>query len=90
MAERKESKIITETSKWDSLFGRSNYILMLISIFLVILGCLLMMGGRTDNPHEFNYNEIFSFRRITLAPLCIMIGFIMAIYGILKNPKNPS
>ncbi len=47
-----------------------------------------MIGGRTDNPSEFNYNEIFSFRRITLAPILIMIGFIVAIYAILKSPKQ--
>lgn len=88
MIKKNESKSEKNNNLLPLLFDKSNYVFFLISVLLVIGGCLLMIGGRNDNPNEFNYNEIFSFRRITLAPLCIMLGFVVAIYAILKKPKN--
>ena len=70
------------------LFDKENYIWMIAGGALVFIGFLLMSGGRSANPHEFHYDEIFSFRRITVAPLVIMFGYITAIYGIMKKPKE--
>jgi hypothetical protein len=66
--------------------GKENYKLMAIGFFVIILGFILLVGGHSDDPNVFNY-DIFSFRRITLAPLILLAGFIFEIYAIMKNTK---
>lgn len=68
-------------------FSRMNYILMVIGVVFILVGFLLMVGGGSDDPNVFN-PEIFSFRRITLAPIVVMIGFIIEIAAIMYKPKN--
>lgn len=64
-----------------------NYKLMLIGLLVIIIGFILMSGGGSDDPNVFN-KEIFSFRRITLAPIVVLAGFIFEIYAIMVRPKN--
>ncbi len=72
--------------KTESLpLTRENYILMAIGFAIVLIGFILMIGGKSTNPTEYN-PEIFSFRRITLAPMVILFGFIFEIYAIMKKP----
>jgi hypothetical protein len=71
----------------DFAFGRVNYVLMLSGIGLILVGFALMSGGKPDDPAAFN-PEIFSFRRITLAPIVVMAGFILNIYAIVKKAKD--
>ena len=71
----------------DFAFGKENYILMLIGIGCIFLGFLLMSGGGSKDPNVFN-PDIFSFRRITLAPIVVLIGFVIEIYAILKKSKE--
>lgn len=70
------------------LFDRENYIWMIAGLVLVFAGFLLMSGGKSPDPHQFNYDEIYSFRRITLAPIMILIGFGIEAYSIMKKPKE--
>jgi hypothetical protein len=70
------------------LFDKSNYRWMLIGIGLILLGFFLMAGGKSDNPHVFNDAEVYSFRRITLAPLVMIAGFIIEVYAILRKPTQ--
>ena len=74
--------------KTDDRFalGVENYKMMAIGFAVIVLGFILMAGGHSDDPNIFNW-EIFSFRRITLAPLIILAGFIFEIYAIMKNSK---
>ena len=72
--------------KFDFALGKENYILLAIGFVIIIIGFLLMMGGRSEDPNVFN-EEIFSFRRITLAPLVVLFGFLFEIYAIMKKPK---
>ncbi len=67
---------------------KENYILLAIGFAVIVIGFLLMMGGATDDPNVFKEDEIFSFRRITLAPVVILAGFIFEIYAIMKKPKD--
>ena len=67
--------------------GKENYKLMLIGLAIILLGFILMIGGGSDDPTVFN-EEIFSFRRITLAPMLVLFGFIFQIYAIMKKPKE--
>ncbi|MEN9696673.1 MAG: hypothetical protein RLZ56_94 [Bacteroidota bacterium] len=66
-------------------FGKSNYIWMAIGAALILVGMLLMSGGKSADPNVFNVNEVYSFRRITLAPIVIIAGFIVEIYAIFKK-----
>lgn len=66
--------------------GRQNYKLMLIGIGIVALGFILMIGGGSEDPMEFN-EEIFSPRRITIAPIVALIGYGFIFWSILKRGK---
>ena len=70
------------------LFDKENYMWMIGGVALIFIGFLLMSGGKSPNPHEFNYDEIFSFRRITLAPIVVLSGFFLEVYAIMKKPKE--
>lgn len=63
---------------------RKNYILLLIGFVIILLGFVLMAGGGSDSPDEFNY-AMFSWRRITLAPILVIGGFVVEIFAILKR-----
>tara|TARA_R110000868_G_scaffold37619_2_gene132835 strand:+ start:2789 stop:3046 length:258 start_codon:yes stop_codon:yes gene_type:complete len=76
-----------EASKSIFVFGRKNYKFMFIGIACIALGFILMSGGGSDDPNVFN-PEIFSFRRIRLAPMLVLIGFGIQIYAILLNPDK--
>lgn len=62
----------------------NNYLLIAIGVVVIILGFVLMAGGDAATAEEFNQN-IFSFRRITLAPIVVIAGFAFEIYAILKR-----
>jgi membrane-bound ClpP family serine protease len=85
----KKKKSIREQPVSDAGFalGKENYRLIAIGFAIIVLGFILMIGGGSDDPEVFN-PEIFSFRRITLAPMVILFGLIFEIYAILKKPKN--
>ena len=68
------------------LFGKRNYKFMLIGIFFIALGFILMSGGGSEDPNIFNA-EIYSFRRIRLAPMLVILGFIIEVYAILTKPE---
>ena len=63
---------------------RKNYIILAIGFAVVLLGFVLMAGGGSHSATEFNY-DMFSFRRITLAPILVVGGFVVEIYGIQKR-----
>jgi hypothetical protein len=76
-----------EEKKVEFALGRENYILLIIGFAIIVFGFLLMIGGKADNPNEFN-EKIFSFRRITLAPIIVLFGFVFEIYAIMKKPTE--
>lgn len=67
--------------------GKENYKLIAVGFVIIIIGFILMAGGGSDNPEVFSY-DIFSFRRITLAPIVLLFGFMFEIYAIMKKPKD--
>jgi membrane-bound ClpP family serine protease len=71
----------------DFPLQKDNYILLIIGFAIIMIGFLLMMGGKSDDPNVFN-PEIFSFRRITLAPIVVHFGFVFEIWAIMKKPKT--
>ena len=73
--------------KKQFLFSKKRYQFLFLSILIIGVGFLLMSGGGSNNPDVFN-NEIYSFRRIRLAPLVVILGFIMCIVSILYRDKE--
>ena len=68
--------------------AKENYILLVIGFVIIVLGFILMIGGKSEDPTVFNEEEIFSFRRITLAPMVVLAGFIFEIWAIMKKPRS--
>ena len=68
-----------------AFFGKSNYIWMMVGAALIIIGMVVMSGGKSADPNVFNANEVYSFRRLTIAPILIIAGFIVEIYAIFKK-----
>ncbi|MCF8302282.1 MAG: DUF3098 domain-containing protein [Bacteroidales bacterium] len=81
-----KEKASQESGK-DFAFNRENYKLLLIGLALISVGFLLMIGGGSDNPNEFN-EAIFNHRRITVAPILILAGYVVEIFAIMKKPKD--
>lgn len=74
-------------AKRDFAFGKENFILIAIAVAVIVIGFVLMSGGGSADPAGFN-PEIFSTRRIVVAPVVTVIGFGLMIVGILKNSKG--
>lgn len=68
------------------VYSKQNYILMAVSIVLILLGFLLMSGGGSSDPEVFN-PEIFSVRRIVVAPALCTLGFLMMVVALIYKPK---
>ena len=66
-------------------FGKQNYKLLFIGLALIFLGFLLMIGGGSDDPNVFS-DKIFNFRRLTLAPILVLAGYVIEIFAIMKKP----
>jgi hypothetical protein len=77
----------TGTRNYKPLFSKENYRWMIIGMAVILLGLLLMIGGKSKDPNVFNPSEVYSFRRITLAPILILAGLVLEIVGIFKKPK---
>lgn len=69
------------------VFGKKNYILLAVSVGIIILGLLLMSGGGSADSTEFTA-DIFSTRRIVVAPIVTLVGFLLIIYAIMAKPKS--
>ena len=84
---KKEHKTPSEQSDPRMPLTRRNYILLAVGFAVSLLGCILMAGGGSDSPDEFNY-AMFSWRRITLAPILVVGGFVIEIFAIMKRFRN--
>ena len=72
--------------KKNLAFDKMNYILLAVGMAVVVLGFILMSGGSSD---EMAYNpDIFSVRRIKVAPVVCLLGFVSMIYAVIRKPKN--
>ena len=73
-----------DVNKEPMPFGMKNYITILVGVALLVLGFVLMSGGGDHTATEFDYS-IFSFRRISLAPVVVIAGFVVVGFGIMKR-----
>jgi len=74
-------------NKSEFLFGKENYKFLVIGLAVIALGFILMSGGANEDPNVFN-EDVFSFRRIRLAPTVVLLGFGITIYSILVKSKK--
>ena len=82
------AKETTTRRTTGSIFDRENLWWMLGGVVLMIIGFLLMSGGRSDDPNVFNEKEVYSTVRITIAPILILAGLVVEIYAIFRTPKE--
>ena len=75
---------IREGNKGRMPFSMKNYIMLLAGVVVIILGFILMSGGGEHTATHFD-DSIFSFRRITLAPIVVIAGFVIVGVGIMKR-----
>ena len=73
-----------KTDAFPMIFGKQNYLYMLIGVGLIGLGMLLMMGGSMPSPDVWDESLIYSFRRTVLAPIVIILGLAVEVYAIFK------
>ena len=78
---------MTETNNTPTVFSKDNYTWMLIGIVVITIGMFLMAGGKSQDPHVFNKDEVYSTTRITIAPILILAGLVIEIYAIFKKPS---
>ncbi|MCI5505625.1 MAG: DUF3098 domain-containing protein [Prevotella sp.] len=72
--------------KKDFAFDKMNYILLAVGMAIVVLGFILMSGGgSTDTSYD---PDIFSARRIKVAPVVCLLGFVSMIYAVMRKPKK--
>lgn len=76
-----------ENQTREFAFGKTNYILLLVSVALLLIGFILMAGGGSKDPNVFSY-DLFSFQRLTLSPVLILAGFVVALFAIMKKPRG--
>ena len=87
MAKQKNNISETTEDKKTRPFTKMNYILVLVGVALIALGMILMIGGGSSDPDVFN-EKMFNFQRITLAPILILLGFVMEIVAIFWKKKK--
>lgn len=83
-----ETTVSKNNTNNQSLFGKENYMMMLAGLLVLGLGFFLMAGGKSSDPKVFDPKEVYSTTRITVAPILIVLGFIIEVIAIMKKPKS--
>jgi hypothetical protein len=80
-------EVKTEKPKMKFAFGKKNYTILIAGIVLLILGFFTLSGGGSKDPNEFSY-DLFSTRRMVIAPIMLMLGYITVAVGIMAKPDE--
>lgn len=67
--------------------GKTNYLLLIAGTVVIGVGFIMMSGGGTENTNEFTGDTLFNTQRLTIAPITVLIGFAIVLFGILKKPQ---
>lgn len=70
------------------VFGKENYYLIGLGVLVIIIGFVLMSGGHWTDPNVFPKDEVYSTRRITVAPIVVILGFAIEIYAVFHKSKK--
>jgi len=76
-----------EIKQLASLFQKDNYLWMLVGAVVIIIGMVLLSGGKNQDPNTFDTNLVYSKTRITVAPILIVAGLLVEVYALLKKPS---
>lgn len=79
--------VVKDDGESKMALSKLNYLLMIGGLVVIIIGFVLMAGGGSDDPAVFS-DKMFSFRRITLAPIVVVAGFAFEIFAIMWRPKD--
>jgi len=79
-----------EKKATGTMFDKQNYMWMAIGGVVMVIALLVMAGGKSPDPKVFNYNEVYSNTRITVAPILLMLGLLIEVYAIMRKPKEPA
>ena len=71
----------------NTLFTRENFVWMAIGLAVMVLGVILMSGGKNEDPNVFDESKVYSTLRITVAPILIIAGLLIEVYAIMKKGK---
>ena len=88
MAEKRHSSAASKETKTFPIFEKDNYLWMLVGIIVMAIGLLLMAGGKSDDPNQFHPDQVYSARRITVAPILILAGLVLEVFAIFRKPKQ--
>ena len=88
MAAKKPSTAASKETRSFPMFEKENYIWMLAGIIIMAIGLILMAGGKSDDPNQFHPDQVYSPRRITVAPILILAGLVVEIFAIFRKPKE--
>ncbi len=75
-------------SELKPIFGKENYMWMIIGGIVILIGIILMTGGKNTDPNVFDKSLVYSARRITVAPILILLGLCIEIFAIFKKSKS--
>lgn len=81
----RRKKVAPTHSAKDMIFGRENYIMMIAGLVIILIGFLLMQGGQMPDDNTWDDSIIYSARRITIAPILILLGLIIEIAAIFRK-----
>ena len=70
------------------LFTKENYIWMIAGAVVIAIGMVVMSGGKSADPNVFDYKQVYSTTRITVAPILIVVGLVIEVYAIFKKSKT--
>ena len=90
MAEKKVERKGSKQGVVDHspLFTKENYLFMIIGAVVIAAGMMLMSGGKSPDPKVFDYKEVYSTTRITVAPVLIVLGLLIEVYAIFRKSKK--
>ena len=88
MVEKRHSSAASKETKSFPIFEKDNYLWMLVGIIVMAIGLLLMAGGKSDDPNQFHPDQVYSARRITVAPILILAGLVLEVFAIFRKPKQ--
>ena len=80
-------KALKQEKSISFAFNKEKYTLLIIGLVVSAIGFILMIGGKSDDPHVFN-ESIFNFQRLTAAPILVLAGYAVVLYAIIKKPKT--
>lgn len=81
-------KVETKSKEMPVLFTKDNFLWMAIGGAIIALGFFLLSGGKNTDPTVFDDNVVYSFTRITVAPILILLGLVIEIFAIFKKSKT--